>query len=603
MPSNIPLKKDDILHILSGDAGRDRPDNVWAVYSRQSHFDPRNPGYSMEFQPDAAEKFARDHGALEVIYFDDANKSGKNSKRDGLQELIYEVKAGRIDVVVFHRIDRVFRNLSSLLDFVGLLKKFNVRFVSVTEHIDTAQWWGKLVLVVLGSLAEAYLWQTSERVRETLGQARSKGKQLGRIPLGYCNGLCSTCTNENGKEYCTLYCSADRPESRRGKVMVPHPVDRHVIPLIFNLYEQGMSFQQIANYLNNNLFTLPDGSRVRFRTRGKRSKDKSEAPNLTFRRDSIRALIENPTYAGQIARYRRPEFSLEDDLEHPENIPSPKIDGDSREILELFEAQHEPLISFETWQHAQSLKKGRVSSHSKKGVISRVYPLSGVARCWECFETIGQEYTLRGSTGGRGHVYYRCAYSQDQAASRRKRVKPKVEGVNPIINSVDEHLTSRHKYLNTDKLEDQINRLIARLVIPRDWEDLIAAYFLSDDGMAEFERVGYAYRDELRQLGVLYKAGSISGPDLERQTRLLSEKLVNLKPSVKPESKDVVGELRPFIDLWSRLDNQEKRTLLDIIFAGLYFDRDGRLIRALAYEPFAKILDLPEDGILTETMD
>lgn len=268
--SNTPITKDDIFRIISEESGRKRVANVWAVYARKSRFDSRNPGYSMDIQPERAEAYARAHGAQEVKVFEDAGRSGKNSQRAGFQQMLYEVKAGRIDVVVFHRLDRVFRNLKSLLSFIDLLKKFNVRVVSVTENLDTDTWWGRLVIVVLGSLAEAYVWQASDRTREGLGKRRSNGLHLGRLPFGYCNGLCSTCQDENGKGYCPLHGGPDRPESKRGTLAVPHPVDRHAVALIFKLYQDGMSFREIAVFLNNSLVTLPDGSKVKFQPRGKR---------------------------------------------------------------------------------------------------------------------------------------------------------------------------------------------------------------------------------------------------------------------------------------------------------------------------------------------
>jgi len=272
--SKYPFSREEILRTVTEETSKMREGGVYATYSRLSHFDEDDRGYSIDIQPDRSEEFARSEKASEIRVYSDPGRSGKNSKRPGLQRLIRDIKAGRIDVVVFHRVDRVFRNLKSLLEFVELLQKYNVRLVSVTEQIDTDTWWGRLVLAVLGSLAEAYLWQTSANITEALSKRRSKGNYLGRIPLGYCNGLCRTCTDENGKGYCPLYGGSDRPESMRGSIAVPHPVDRYVIPLIFDLYAKNMSFREIADFLNNNSVTVPNGFQVLFRPRGARqSKD------------------------------------------------------------------------------------------------------------------------------------------------------------------------------------------------------------------------------------------------------------------------------------------------------------------------------------------
>src|SRR5512136_27742 len=103
------------------------------------------------------------------------------------------------------------------------------------------------------------VWQVSDRTREGLAVRRSIGLHLGRLPLGYCNGLCSTCNDVNGRGYCPLHGGPDRAESQRGRVAVPHPVDRHAISLIKDLYLAGESFREIAIFLNNNTVRLPDG--------------------------------------------------------------------------------------------------------------------------------------------------------------------------------------------------------------------------------------------------------------------------------------------------------------------------------------------------------
>ena len=600
--SKYPFSREEILKTVTEETSKLREGGVYATYSRLSHFDEDDRGYSIDIQPDRSEEFARSEKASEIRVYSDPGRSGKNSKRPGLQRLIRDVKAGRIDVVVFHRVDRIFRNLKSLLEFVDLLKKYNVRLVSVTEKIDTDKWWGRLVLAVLGSLAEAYLWQTSANITEALGKRRSKGNHLGRIPLGYCNGLCRTCNDENGKGYCPLYGGNDRPESMRGTIAVPHPIDRYVIPLIHDLYVViKMSFREIADYLNNNCVTLPDGFKVLFRPRGARQ-NKLKSPDFqpTFNRESIRAIIENPFYTGQVARYRRPKFSLEDNLENPESIQTPKIEGDSREVLELFSGLHEPLISFETWKAAQSLRKQKGSTPGAANKAVRIYPLTGVARCWECFHELNQEFTLRGSMGGKGIKYYRCAYTHDRSSKRKRRNAPRLEGVNPVINSINDSLLSKHRTLRADRLESQVDLLVSRMTIPQSLDIWIAAYYLSKDGMAEFERAGYGYRQDLKKVQKLYVADQIAQPEFERRTRILQEKLNASLPTAHPDAARVLGEYRSFAKVWRQLDDGQKRTILDIMFAALYFDHNGKLIRAVAYEPFREAMGLPQDGVIEQ---
>lgn len=71
--------------------------------------------------------------------------------------MLKNIKAGRILVVVVHRLDRLYRNLESLLAFIRIIKRYNVWLASVTGQIDTDNWWGRLALYVLGALAEMYI--------------------------------------------------------------------------------------------------------------------------------------------------------------------------------------------------------------------------------------------------------------------------------------------------------------------------------------------------------------------------------------------------------------------------------------------------------------
>jgi hypothetical protein len=257
-------------------------------------------------------------------------------------------------------------------------------------------------------------------------------------------------------------------------------------------------------------------------------------------------------------------------------------------------------MTFADWQAIQLARAQRLTTPATSKGVARLYPLSGVGRCWECFEKIGQEFTLRGSTGGKGIQYYRCAYSHDQSLKRRSKTRARIEGVNPVINSIDETLVNRHKALRADKLESQIDQLVSRLVIPSAWDDWIAAYYLSEDGMAEFERAGYGYRQELKNLHKLFEAEQITRPEFERRVRNLQKKLNELSPTSRPEASEILDEYRAFADVWAQLNDREKRSMLATMFDSLFFDRNGRLVRAVAYEPFGELMGLPEDGMISE---
>ena len=140
---------------------------------------------------------------------------------------------------------------------------------------------------------------------------------------------------------------------------------------------------------------------------------------------------------------------------------------------------------------------------------------------------------------------------------------------------------------------------MSRLIIPPDWHEAILAYYLSDDGLTEFEREGYNLRQSLKRHKELHLAGHISAAEYEQQARFITQRLEALKPSARPEAREILPLLTSFDVSWQSLANGEKRSLLGTLFAGLYFDHHGTLHRALAHEPFGELLGLPADGLLS----
>ena len=225
-------------------------------YERVSRIMVGEESYSIGIQADKAEEYARSQGWTIVRTYEDPNFSGKNGKRPGLQQLINDVKAGRIDVVVVHRLDRLYRNLESLLRFIRLLRRYHVRLVSVTEHIDTDSYWGMLIIQVMGSIAEMYVRYASEYTRAAKHQRVTNGRPNGSMyRFGYCNGKCSHCTDPNGPGYCPLMGKPDRGD---GRVLVPHPIESHAVRMMHELYHRGLSDAAIASHLNDHDFVLPE---------------------------------------------------------------------------------------------------------------------------------------------------------------------------------------------------------------------------------------------------------------------------------------------------------------------------------------------------------
>ena len=106
--------------------------------------------------------------------------------RPGLTRLLADIDAGRVDVVVVYKIDRLTRSLSDFARIVERLERAPASFVSVTQAFNTTSSMGKLTLNILLSFARFERDVTSERIRDKIQASKSRGMWMGGLPpLGY----------------------------------------------------------------------------------------------------------------------------------------------------------------------------------------------------------------------------------------------------------------------------------------------------------------------------------------------------------------------------------------------------------------------------------
>ena len=162
-----------------------------AIYTRKSSEEGLEQDYnSLHAQRDACEAYIRSQVgegwmALKTAY-DDGGISGGTMERDGLKQLLADIVARRVDVVVVYKVDRLTRSLGDFARIVEIFDKHGVSFVSVTQAINTTTSMGRLTLNVLLSFAQFEREVTGERIRDKIAASRRKGIWMGGFPpLGY----------------------------------------------------------------------------------------------------------------------------------------------------------------------------------------------------------------------------------------------------------------------------------------------------------------------------------------------------------------------------------------------------------------------------------
>lgn len=118
--------------------------------------------------------------------YDDGGFSGGNLQRPGLKRLLADVAAGKVDVILLYKIDRLTRSLSDFARIVDVLDKAGASFVSITQSFNTTTSMGRLTLNMLLSFAQFEREVTGERIRDKIAASKRKGIWMGGpVPLGY----------------------------------------------------------------------------------------------------------------------------------------------------------------------------------------------------------------------------------------------------------------------------------------------------------------------------------------------------------------------------------------------------------------------------------
>jgi site-specific DNA recombinase len=162
-----------------------------AVYTRKSSEEGLEQDFnSLEAQREACEAYVRSqsHEGWKLLpeRFDDGGFSGGNMQRPGLEQLMHQVRAGKIDIIVIYKIDRLTRSLTDFARLAEVLDKHGVSFVSVTQQFNTTTSMGRLMLNVLLSFAQFEREITGERIRDKIAASKKKGMWMGGpTPMGY----------------------------------------------------------------------------------------------------------------------------------------------------------------------------------------------------------------------------------------------------------------------------------------------------------------------------------------------------------------------------------------------------------------------------------
>lgn len=240
-----------------------------AVYTRKSTEDGLEQEFnSLHAQREACEAYilSQRHEGWTLVErrFDDGGFSGGSMQRPGLMALLEDIEAGKVDVIVVYKVDRLTRSLADFAKIVERLDARHASFVSVTQAFNTTTSMGRLTLNVLLSFAQFEREVTGERIRDKIAASKKKGLWMGGpVPLGY------------------------QVVQRK---LVPVPEEAERVRTIMRRYLEIRSVPALIEVLSREGIV----TKVQTRTSG------PHKGGIPFRRGSLFYLLKNPIYRGKI---------------------------------------------------------------------------------------------------------------------------------------------------------------------------------------------------------------------------------------------------------------------------------------------------------------
>lgn len=163
---------------------------VCALYTRVSSRTQVETDYnSLQTQRERLEAYCKSQDDY-VIYrvYEDGAYSAETTDRPALKQMLQDVRQGKVNCVLTYKIDRLTRSVKDFHLLMDIFDKFNVKFVSITQSLDTQQPMGRLLRNILLDFAQFEREMTADRTRDKMHQRAQKGMwNGGGVPYGYRN--------------------------------------------------------------------------------------------------------------------------------------------------------------------------------------------------------------------------------------------------------------------------------------------------------------------------------------------------------------------------------------------------------------------------------
>lgn len=511
---------------------------VAGLYCRLSKDDGNSvESMSIWSQKVMLKQFAESNSIAIYDYYVDDGYSGTNFERPSFKKMITDIENGKINCVITKDLSRLGRNYLQSGAYIEMyFPQKNIRYIAITDGIDTLNSNQNDIMPFKNILNEMYAKDTSKKVKSAIQSRMREGTYIGsKAPFGYLKD----------------------PDNKRRLII--DEKTKPIIELIYKLCLEGKGTQLISQELMKRKIPRPSA----FVENAEKLYGLTEENKYQWSHRMVLNVLRDPVYCGNMARNKRPTLSFK----NSKRMYIPKSD------YIYAKDTHEGIVSEEIWEQVQTMIDKRKCNNKKGLYYDNIF--QGLVRCPKC------GYALTPKTDYRlkkkeliDFVHFSCStykkYGVNACSSHRIEARD-------LYNIVLEDI-QYHGNMALSAKEDFVEKIIEKIEVEKidEGKELSNKLELKKNQLAELDRsYEQLYEDRLEGNITERNFNLMNVSISKKQDKLIEEiKVLEGDIEVSFETEDNYKKFMNNISKYAKIKSLNRYILNQIINKIYVYDKE-----------------------------
>lgn len=320
---------------------------IAALYCRLSKDDgSTNESMSIYSQKAMLKQYAEQNNIAVYDYYVDDGYSGTNFERPAFKKMITDIENGKINCVITKDLSRLGRNYLESGAYIEMyFPQKNVRYIAITDGIDTINSYEFDIMPFKNILNEMYAKDTSKKVKSALKSRMKEGTYIGsKAPFGF-----------------------KKDPDDKHRLIIDERV-KPIIELVYELCLEGKGTQLISQEMMKRKIPRPSS----FLENADKLYGLTEENKYKWTHRMVLSILRDPVYCGNMERNKRPTLSFK----NRKRLYVPKED---RIVVK---DTHEGIVSEEVWTQVQQMLDKRKNTNKSGITYDNIF--KGLVKCPDC---------------------------------------------------------------------------------------------------------------------------------------------------------------------------------------------------------------------------